>query len=38
MHIGLTDLPVSRNFRESPEMALDLQVSRNCKKNLPELR
>ena len=23
---------VSRNFRESPEMARDLQVSRNCKK------
>ena len=24
---------VSRNFRESPEMACDLQVSRNCKEN-----
>ena len=24
---------VSRNFRESPEMGRDLQVSRNCKEN-----
>ena len=33
LHTHLQTCQVSRNFRESPEMGRDLQVSRNCKEN-----
>ena len=35
LHTYTQTCQVSRNFRESPEMARDLQVSRNCKEIYP---
>ena len=32
-YVDMQTCQVSRNFRESPEMGRDLQVSRNCKEN-----